>query len=196
MLYKKLEQAICYIGENYRNQIGIYSITTNGTIVPGEDVLLACRKYDVLFRISNYSLQIPRLRDSYQRLMDALEQYEIAYILGKEETEWKDYGFDYLDRKAGEEELIKVFDGCKTPCREIRENKFYYCVMARSVSDNLEFHVGEEDYLDLDKLDGGNYKKELLEYTLGYSEKGYLDMCNHCNGAEAAKYSIPAAEQL
>ena len=101
-----------------------------------------------------------------------------------------------LDRKAEEEELIKVFDECKTPCREIRENKFYYCVMARSVSDNLGYNVGQDDYLDLDKLNGENYKKELLEFTLGYSDKGYLDMCNHCHGAEAKNYPIPAAEQV
>lgn len=196
LLYKELGQAICYIGEKYRKQIGIYSITTNGTIVPSEEVLIACKKYHVLFRISNYSKQLPRLKDAYQRLTGVLEQYDIDYILGKEEAEWKDYGFDYLDRKANKEELIEVFDTCKTPCREIRENKFYYCVMARSVSDNLGYHIGEDDYLDLDKLHGQDYKKEFLEFMLGYSKKGYLDMCNHCNGAEAKNYVIPAAEQV
>ena len=65
--------------------------------------------------------------------------------------------------------------------------------MARSVSDNLNYHIGEKDYLDLDELD---QKKVLLEFTLGYSEKGYLDMCNYCNGVEARNYPIPAAEQM
>lgn len=196
LLYKELEQAICYIGERYRRQIGIYSITTNGTLVPSEVVLAACKKYDVLFRISNYSKQLPRLRDAYQRLTTVLEKNDIAYILESEDSLWMDYGFDYLDRQAGEEELIKVFDACRTPCREIRENRFYYCVMARSVSDNLGYNVGENDYLDLDKLDGENYKRELLEFTLGYSDKGYLDMCNHCHGRDAHNYPIPVAEQV
>lgn len=196
LLYKELAQAIFYIGKRYRKQIGIYSITTNGTIIPNEEVLKACKKYNVLFRISNYSQQVSRLKDSYNRLVDILEAHQISFILGNEEREWVDYGFDYVNRNATAEELIKVFDECRTSCREIRENKFYYCVMARSVSDNLKFNIGQDDYLDLDKLVGENYKKELLEFTLGYSEKGYLDMCSHCNGAEAKLYPIPAAVQV
>ena len=180
LLYRELDQVICYIGEKYRGHMGVYSITTNGTIIPEETVLKACKKYNVLFRISNYSGQIPRLKNTYQKLTSILEQYDIAY----------------MDRKTNEEELIKVFDACKTPCREIRENKLYYCVMARSVSDNLGYHVGMNDYLDLDKLEGENYKKELLEFTLGYSEKGYLDMCNYCHGKDAINYPVPAAEQI
>lgn len=68
--------------------------------------------------------------------------------------------------------------------------------MARSVSDNLNFNVGKDDYLDFNQLTGENWKRELLEYTLGYSEKGYLDMCRYCHGADCYNYLIPAAEQL
>ncbi len=49
--------------------------------------------------------------------------------------------------------------------------------MARSVADNLSVNVGKEDYLDFEKLSGDNWKRELLEFIMGYSEKGYLDMC-------------------
>lgn len=195
LLYRQLAQAITYIGEKYRNQIGIYSITTNGTLIPNEAVLEACKKNNVLIRISNYTRQIPHLKEKHIRLKKVLEKRGVSYALGKEESEWTDYGFDYVDREGGEE-LIGVFDACKTPCREVRENKFYYCVMARSVSDNLNYHIGEKDYLDLDELDLDKDKKVLLEFTLGYSPKGYLDMCRHCNGADAKNYPIPAAEQM
>ena len=195
-LYKKLGEMVAYIGEKYREKIVIFSITTNGTIIPGEELLHLCRRYHVTIRISDYSAQVKRLEEKYGQLKERLERNQIAYTMSDRDGLWMDYGFEYLDRKAEEEELIKVFDECKTPCREIRENKFYYCVMARSVSDNLGYNVGQDDYLDLDKLNGENYKKELLEFTLGYSDKGYLDMCNHCHGAEAKNYPIPAAEQV
>ena len=68
--------------------------------------------------------------------------------------------------------------------------------MARSVSDNLQLDVGKDDYLDLNMLSEREYKNVLLEFSIGYSEKGYLDMCKHCNGADAEKYLIPVAEQL
>lgn len=194
LLYKELAQAICYIGEKYRKQMAIYCITTNGTILPKKEVLEACQKYNVLFRISNYTKQIPRLKISHQHLTATLDKYRISYVLGNEETEWFDYGFEEGSRERETEELIEVFDQCHTPCREIRENRFYYCVMARSVSENLNINVGKKDYLDLDQLEGEEGKKELLEFTMGYSEKGYLDMCNYCNGKEAG--IIPAAEQV
>lgn len=31
---------------------------------------------------------------------------------------------------------------------------------------------------------------------MGYSEKGYLDMCRYCHGADCYNYLIPAAQQL
>ena len=68
--------------------------------------------------------------------------------------------------------------------------------MARSVSDNMGFGENEEDYLDLEKMSEDNYKKELIEYNYGYSEKGYLKMCHRCRGKNAEKFPISVAEQL
>lgn len=195
LLYRDLPEVIAYVGEKYRGQMMIFSITTNGTILPGPSVIEMCQKYDVTFRISNYSKEIPALKEKYEKLTALLDENHISYTLGKPEEEWIDYGFDSVVRDADEEKLTEVFDACKTPCREIRGDKFYYCVMARSVSDNLKFHEGEDDYLDMSALTGEDYKKILLEFGVGYSDKGYLDMCRRCNGAEAYRYPIPAARQ-
>ena len=196
LLYKDLSNVIAYIGERYRSQMAIFCITTNGTIVPDEEVLQACQKYKVLFRISNYAKAIPRLKESHQKLIQVLEKYDIGYRLSAEDASWIDYGFEYLNKELDEEKLTETFDKCLTPCREIRENRLYFCVMARSVSDNLHFDEGKDDYLDLDQLNGENYKRELMEFNLGYSEKGYLDMCHSCHGMDAVNYPIPVAEQL
>lgn len=194
-LYKDLDKVIEYIGNNYRDQMMIYSITTNGTIKPSQQILNLCRKYKCMFRISNYSYQIPRLEEKYEQLIEILKKNQIEYSINPPEHEWMDYGFEYVENGGKKEELIKIFDACRTPCREIRENRFYYCVMARSVSDNLNYKIGEDDFLDMNGLDD-DYKKVLLEFTSGYSDKGYLDMCNHCHGADSKKYLIPVAEQI
>jgi hypothetical protein len=196
LLYRQLSEVIEYIGEKYREQMGIYCITTNGTIVPDNSVLKACKKYNVLFRISNYSKTLPRLKDSHKRLMAALDEYGIEYILGSPDGNWIDYGFDYLEKDNNLVELIKTFDECHTTCREVRGNKLYYCVMARSVSDNLNLNEGSDDFLDLDSLTGEDYKKILLEFNMGYSDKGYLDMCRRCHGMDSVNYPIPVAEQM
>ena len=196
LLYKDLSKAIEYIGGKYRRQMGTFSITTNGTIMPDMDIIKACRKYNVLLRISNYSAQIPRLKEKYKKLTEILEENEVRYDLTSETGYWMDYGFEYVDNGVEPEKLMSVFDTCKTPCREIRGNRLYYCVMARSVSDNLHMNVGKDDYLDFEDINNENYKKQILEYTFGYSEKGYLDMCRYCHGTDAHKYVIPVAEQM
>lgn len=194
-LYGKLSEIIRYIGEKYRDRIICFSITTNGTILPVQEILDLCQRYDMLIRISNYSNTLKHLMVKYERLEKRLRDHSVSYVMGDYEIQWMDYGFKTVARQKQESDLVQVFDKCKTPCREIRGNKYYYCVMARSVSDNLKFNIGKEDYLDFNDL-SEDYKRVLLEFELGYSEKGYLDMCAHCNGAEAVNYVIPAAVQL
>lgn len=196
LLYGNLTEAIEYIGDRYRKKILTFGITTNGTIKPTEGVLYQCRKHKVEFHISNYSKELPGLKQKHGELTRLLEEKGIEYYLGKPDSEWMDYGFDQVRKEKEKEELRVIFDRCKTPCREIRGNKYYYCVMARSVSDNLGLGIGLNDYLDFNELKGEDYKKILLEYNQGYSEKGYLEMCGRCNGADAWKYPVPAAKQI
>lgn len=194
-LYKDLLQIVQYIGENYRDKMEIFSITTNGTILPSENILEICKKYHVLLRISNYVAALPRLKKQYELLTQKLASHDIPYTIGNAESQWMDYGFDYLDREGSEEDLEKVFDACRTECHEIRRNRFYFCVMARSVAENMGKNVGTEDFLDLDMLDPADSKGIFFEYMMGYSDKGYLDMCNYCYGAEAKEHPISVAEQ-
>lgn len=193
-LYKELGTLIEYIGEKYRDKIELFSITTNGTIVPADDLLAICKKHGVTVRITDYKKSIPRLEKNYKRLYETLKIHGINSIVWEtdHETSWFDYGFDEnLTKNATDTQ--RTFDECKTPCREVSGGKYYYCVMAHTVANNMKLKIGETDYFD---LDSDFEKQELLEFELGYSEKGYLDMCSRCRGKEAENYRIPAAEQV
>ena len=197
LLYRYLKEAVEYIGEKYRDRIGTFSITTNGTITPDQELLDCCKKYRVFFRISNYVKAMPSLQGQYDKLEKIFTETEVGHYLGKAEEVWWDYGFSDTLQEESEDQLIHKFDQCMTPCRETRNGKLYYCVMARTVSDNLEYHIGEKDYLDLESLPEGDLgRRILLEYNLGYSEKGYLEMCAKCRGRDCRNYPVAAAEQL
>ena len=196
LIYKDMHQAIEYIGGKYREKIDRFIITTNGTIIPSEDILKFAKEYSVTFYISNYSAQIPRLEQNYERFTHLLDEHDIDYALSPFERQWMDYGFDYVNHGFDEETVISVLDHCHTQCREIRGSRFYFCIQARAVSENMGFDVDADDYLELSDLVGSDAKKVLFEYSKGYSDKGYIDMCNYCNGSECFKYLIPAAEQL
>lgn len=204
-LYCDLAEAIAYIGDKYLQKIQTLCITTNGTVLPNEDVLMACKKYHVKILISNYAYSMPKLEKIYSKLVRILNEHGIDYVLGDVDKSWTDYGFDHVDRgmlraeidsQEARKKLSKVFSNCKTPCREIRGNRLYYCVQARACAENLGFSCGQDDYLDLSKLDSSyEGKKQLIDFEMGNLKKGYLDMCNYCHGAERFHYIIPAAEQ-
>lgn len=196
LLYNALDKAIEYIGSRYRDKIGIFSITTNGTVTPNDEVLNLCKRYNVFFRISNYSKTLQWIKSKHEKLVSKLKESGVEFALAPGDRMWMDYGFEYVDRKGNSRELIDVFDKCNTPCHEIRGDKFYYCVMARTVSENMGRNVGKNDYLDLSKLNPVKDKRLVFEYMMGYSDKGYLDMCNYCHGADSKKYVITVAEQV
>lgn len=191
-LFKELKEAIIYIGENYRQQMITFAITTNGTILPDAELVELCIKYDITIRVSDYSDSIPQLKQQYGRFYERCAGNKMIIWKTDKEKSWFDYGFEAYDRGNSEKELIEAFDKCRTPCREIRGTKYYYCVMARSVAENLKMEIGERDYIDLSQVKDKNI---LLEFQMGFSDKGYLDMCRFCRGAEAKEYSVPAAEQ-
>lgn len=193
LIYDKLDEAIEYIGKNYRGKIHTFAITTNGTCLPNTRILRACKEYQCIFLISNYTKVIPKIKSRVENLINLLEENEIRYTLVDEENEWIDFGFNYVNNSV--EKARSIFDSCYTDCRESRNNKLYYCVMARSVSDNL--HIAKcDEYFDMELYDNVKDKKLLLEYELGYSEKGYLEMCKHCNGMNCNDKRIPAGEQV
>lgn len=192
-LYKHLADSIKYIGTNYREQIFTFAITTNGTIMPPREVIEACKEYDVHIHISNYVKTLPLLKERYEKLCQILDEHQILYDLSNEDDKWVDYGFDSFVR-GDEENLQAVFDRCKTHCREVRGNKYYFCVQARAVGENMSFDV-DDDYFDLSQIKSIEDKKALVEFGMGYSEKGYLDMCKYCYGAEALERIIPRAIQ-
>ena len=92
LLYRELAKSIEYIGEHYRKQMGNFCITTNGTIIPGEEVLIACRNNCVKFEISNYSKTLPWIKERQDKLIRELNKYGILYVLASEDGNWIDYG--------------------------------------------------------------------------------------------------------
>lgn len=195
LLYKQLPEVVEYIGKTYRDQMIIFSITTNGTIVPSDELVELMKKYHVVYRISDYSRALPQLKFQHKKIVEVLGKAGVDYRFAYQDkdTIWYDYGYEDVDRKGDERELTETFDKCLTTCHAVRKNRYYFCAGARAASENLGMQVGENDYFDLANCEN---KMELFEYNMGYSEKGYLDMCNFCNGSDSKKYPIPVAEQI
>lgn len=192
-LYADLEELVDYIGNNYREKILMFTITTNGTILPSDEMVELCKKHCVTVRVSDYSDTIPKLQSRYELLYRKLSEIEVIVWKTQKEDCWFDYGFEEVERGEDVSLITAAFDKCRTDCREIRGSRYYYCVMARSVSENMSWEIGADDFLELRDLKN---RKFFFEFQQGYSQKGYLDLCRHCRGAEAPQFPIPAAEQV
>lgn len=190
-LSQSLLDSIDYIGRNYRDKINIFSITTNGTILPLDTIVEKCKTYNVTIRVSDYSRSIPRLKEKYEDFYKKLSELNVL-VWKTQDNSWVDYGFGKVDNGDDEEKLTQIFDSCLTDCREINGNKYYFCVMARSINDNYKINVGNMDYFSMENIKD---KTLFVEYNYGFSEKGYLEMCRYCRGIDAKNYPIPAAEQ-
>ncbi len=191
LLYKNLAEAIEYIGSKFREKMLMFDITTNGTITPDDTILALCKKYDVTIRLSDYSATLPVLKKQYKKITDSLNGINLL-VLDTAKEPWFDYGFGEVDNGDDEKLLRTIFNKCGTPCREVRNEKYYYCVMARSVSENMGINIGLDEYLDLGNL---KYKEEIVAFEMGDVKKGFLSMCRYCRGGDARNYPIPAAIQ-
>lgn len=196
LLKKELCDILDYIGRNYRNRIGSFKIITNGMILPKEELLQIMKKYEIAVEISDYTVAVPTIRENVQKSIEAYKAAGIrTYFLS--DGEWVDFGFEWVDNQYTEEQLIKFFDYCRTRCRGYVKGKIRYCINAYFAGKALGKEEDSSNYFDIMTTSGTmENKKKLIEFDLGYSKNGYLQMCQHCNGTcEINKNFIEVGKQ-
>lgn len=197
LLYPNLKEIIEYVGINYSEQIGTFQLFTNGTVLPPQDILDVLKKYKVSVTISDYSDQLARIENKISQFENYLKNYNIRYIRQNSADKWVDYGFAHVNRTDhSEADMIKFFDYCKTPCRGYKNGLLFYCINAHMLN-KIHFNDDSIDgYINLNNC-LSSYKKDILEFNLGYNDRGYLHACRKCNGYVAInKNFIQAAIQL
>lgn len=182
LLNRALPELLAYIGENYRDKIGSYKIITNGTIEPSAELIEIMQKYHVAAEISDYTNGVPQLKEKIESVVETYRKNNIqTYFLSA--ARWVDFGFEDVQNNYTIEQARAFFDYCHTRCRGYVDGKIRYCINAFFAERTL---YGTEDINNmLDVVNMENTEKsrrKLVEFDLGYNEKGFLLMCQHCNG--------------
>lgn len=197
MLYPYLSELIEYIGQKYKDRIYEFAIATNGTILADKKLLEICKKYNTIFIISDYmSSSFFYKKQKSLELCKQLDEVKIKYRYSIKD-EWYDFGCPSTTKLSyNEDECISRFSKCRSLNRILRDGRLYYChhqvgaVWSKYIQDTKEAYIELETFSKIGK-------KLLLEYSLGYTEKGYLYFCNSCNGYDGINDKIiPSAEQL
>lgn len=197
LVHPNFSQILEYVCKTYvGKKVQDLEIYTNAIIMPSEKVLDLCKNYDVIIRFSDYSKNIPG-RQKIKEMVNILEKRGIRYDRAVWDT-WYDIGFPQKSNGIKTEKaLMEHYNKCITKlCAIILNKKLYFCSVHASAVQAGYCEINNADSFDLT-----NYrrerKKEFIEFSSGFCEKGYLSYCSRCNGYQNINDKfVPVAKQL
>lgn len=202
LLYDELGQLVEYINSRYAGKIFQLAVTTNGTLMPSDELCLILRKNNTHLIMDDYREAVPEKAFMFEKIKECLERNTVDYSIQKIDK-WIDLKpFDTDHSKWSDEQLQEWHKKCNVPYQELRDSKIWSCNYASFAIVAGLIPATENDFLDLKELlnsdsilsDAG--KKKLVEFRLGYNKKGYVDFCKRCSGYEGLnKNFVQAARQ-
>ncbi len=181
LLYPDIVELLVHIGENYRDRIAKTYITTNGTIVPSDKLCEVIKKYHYQFNIDDYSASIDPRLNKMDEIVRKLVSMGIDYHINKVEK-WIDFAVEETDNSAfTEEDLVNYYVACQQEWPEIWEGRLYQCAYSTYATRAGIMPSCEDEAIDLAACTRED-RMMLLEFSKGYSEKGYVELCKRCAG--------------
>ena len=177
LLYPQLSELCRYIGNNYRENIGDLSTSTNGTIIPSDDFCTILRNYNIHMIIDDYRHNVKTLAD---KVAQKCNKYNIKTTLNKPNI-WIDlapFSTNYSEKT--EAWLIEHFEQCACPWTELYEDKLASCNYAHYAEEAGIADCDDSAYLDLSQ--SAIDKKVIYEFRSRYVKNGYLKFCKRCAG--------------
>jgi len=185
MLHKNFSKMLKFACNH--EKIGSVRIVTNGTFIPGEEILDALSSNTKIYvNISEYTNEGMEKR---KQLMKVFENRNIKYIL-YENQQWSDLGSPIAPKTDDVKVLRKRFARCwMTSCNGIVEGLMYLCGRSAFLPKVYKTLNCETDYLNLrcikNKSDG---RKEIKKFL----QKKVLNACGYCNGTFESNTVQPA----
>jgi organic radical activating enzyme len=190
-LHPNIKDVIEYILEKYSDKIDKFIITTNGTVLPKEEILEVLKNNNVILSVSNYSNKLEKLKSKVEKVVDTYQVNNINHYV-RNNIEWYDFGDLRIKNNMSEEELINHFDSCTAPFRGLNDGKFYYCHLNTSAVLTKLFPLNDNDYVNLSDVSS----EDLIKFDLGFTELGYITFCDNCNGCNTGiKVPVSYKEQ-
>lgn len=191
--FNEIFELICQ--KYYKKKFNTLEIATNAIIMPTQQQIELFQKYDAFIRFTNYGEFVKTVQKIPQTI-ELLEKHNLRYD-HVQFDHWLDIGYEQSQNNIKKENLVKFFNACdKRSCMSVSDNKMFFCSNAL-YAHNADFcNLDSADYFDISNIDNVN-KRELMEFMLGYSEKGYYEYCKKCNGSfNVNNKKIPVGEQL
>ena len=197
MIYKHTADLAMYIDQNYGDKIDTLRMVTNGTIVPDDEVLKKLSQCRIEITVDDYREAVPQFSKQFDQLINKLNQYQIKYYINKADS-WIDLASEKTDYSNwSEKQLEEHRESCEQSWQELRDGKLYSCDYAAYAT--VAGIAGEQDLEEVYDLTefSQEKKKELVEFRLGYTTKGYTNFCKKCRGfTPENSEKVEVAEQI
>ncbi len=177
LLNPVLKDVIVYLEENYKNQFGKISYASNGTIMPGDELLKVMNQYGVHIVVSDYTGVVP-YKDRIIELKERFDEFGVDYDI-KPAIEWCDFGFPDHPVVRTKEQLEEHLNACRPEWNGLNDGKFYYCNVSWSAEKSGKYKLQPEDYIVLDEVDP-NDRQEC--HRISELSRGTSSFCNICGG--------------
>lgn len=183
-LYKYLPEVLEYACSS--EKINTVVISTNGTIIPNERLLMALKNKKVFVNISDYGYIC-----SLSKLVKCFEDNGILFEVESNQT-WFDVG-DATYRNRNERQLIDEFENCYCQylVKYVWNKKIWVCPRAPRL-ESLGITANDEDYRVLSKFDGSEITREKIHDLY---KKKYANACNYCDQGNLKIKYVRAGEQ-
>ena len=185
LLNHQLPEMLSRLYEKYHDRIGYMQIITNGTVLPSDELLDACKRCDVKIRLSDYTKQVP-YQKRLQDVKEKLDQSGVDWSMGVYET-WLALRFPEKKEPIAKtsEDAKEHMLACSMGCHIIGDGKLYYCGALLSADRGGFWKMRAGDYVDLTQSEGSlkTDKLRILRYCLGDVDQKFISMCNVCRGA-------------
>lgn len=191
-LYPRLGELLRYISERYGSRIGKLETTTNGTVVPSNELCEVLSVYQVSTVLDDYRDAVSQYADAFAKTEKKLQDFQIPYRT-QHADEWIDLKPLQDEHAHSEKEARAHFEACGVPWQEYRGGKLFLCNYSAFAAVAGLNVVRPGEFFDLRQPFN---KYELMEFRLGYSEKGYTEFCKRCAGYFNNPYSVQPAEQM
>ncbi len=160
-----------------QKKVGSIRITTNGTVIPKEEVLLALADSRVVVKISDYRIS----REKQNEVLRKFDSYGIKYTKMDGQV-WKKFGgFD-------KRESSRFKDCFLNKCACVSDGKLHVC--ARAAMAEKMLIINDKNAVEV--VDNRSLKKDLKAF---YGRRD-MDICNYCDGDTPFSEVIEAGKQL
>lgn len=197
MVHPHFHDILGYICETYYpRQIGNIEVYGNAVIVPDEATLRMMERYDVIYRFTDYRPYTTG-KQKIEEITGILDARGIRYDHIRLSS-WWDCGYPQESNGIhGDQELRDYFDACdRHACHNLSSRGILFCGMALCADRVGYCSADQDDFFDVSVYEADK-RKELIEFYLGYSQKGYLAYCQKCNGSvNVNDRLIKAGEQI